>query len=58
MFESCLHMVAPNPSTWEVEAGGMTVQDQPKLHSEILSHKTKTKTKQKIEGLSSQPPSL
>jgi hypothetical protein len=30
-----------NSSTWEVEAGGLTVQGQPGLHNEILSQKTK-----------------
>jgi hypothetical protein len=29
-----------NLSTWEVEAGGLQVQGQPELHSEIMSQKT------------------
>jgi hypothetical protein len=36
----CLVVVnACNPSTWEAEAGGSQVQDQPGLHSETLSLK-------------------
>jgi hypothetical protein len=36
---------ACNPSTQEVEAGGLRVQGQPELHSETLSQKqNKTKS--------------
>jgi hypothetical protein len=31
----------PVPSTWEAEAGGLQVQDQPGLHSKTLSQTNK-----------------
>jgi hypothetical protein len=37
-----LEALVCNPSTREAELGGSGVQDQPKLHKETMSQKTKT----------------